>query len=69
MSSWFSVEYIDDLQARRGSNKKQMLEKVFTEDSEKWLNNQMIDFMNKATTCHSTHFMMETVNLVSFVIS
>ena len=38
-------------------------------DSEKWLNDQSINLMNKATTYHSTHFMMEIVNLVPLVVS
>ena len=38
-------------------------------DSEKWLNDQSINLMNKATTYHSTHFVMEIVNLVPLVVS
>ena len=52
VSSWFPVEDIDDLQVQRGSNKK-ILEKSLTKDPEKWLNNQKISLMNKATTYHS----------------
>ena len=48
VSSWFSVEDIADLQVQRESNKKTMLEKSFKKNSEKWLNNQMINLMNKA---------------------
>ena len=68
---WFSVEDIAYLQVQRGSNKKKkkLLEKYFTKGSEKWLNNQRINLMNKVTTYHSTHFVMEIVNLVPFVVS
>ena len=66
--SSFSVEDIADLLVQRGSNKK-LLEKNFTRDSEKWFNNQRINLINKATTYHSTHSVMETVNLVPFVVS
>ena len=55
VSRWFSVEDITHLPVQCGSNKK-VLEKKFTKDSEKWLNNQRINLMNKATTYHSTHF-------------
>ena len=65
VSSWFFVKYIAHLQVHRGSNKK-MQEK---EDSEIWLSNQRIDFMNKSTTYNATHFAMETVNLVPFPVS
>ena len=61
---WFSVKDIADLQAQHGSNKKEIPEKNFTKDSKKWLNNQSISLMNKTTTYGSTHFVMETVNLV-----
>ena len=70
VSTCFSVEDIADLQVQRGSNNsnKKILEKNFTKDSEKWLSNQRINLMHKATTYHSTHFMKETVNLVPFVV-
>ena len=69
VSSWFSVEDIVDLQIQRGSNNKNAGKKIFTKDSEKWLNDQSLNLMNKATTYYSTHFVMEIVNLVPLVVS
>ena len=36
VSSWFSVEDATDLQVQASSNKKKVLEKKFTKESEKW---------------------------------
>ena len=79
VSIWFSVEDIADLVVQRGSNqkkkkkkrkeKKKFIEKILKKYKNKWLNNQQINLINKATTYHSTHFVMETVSLVPFVIS
>ena len=60
--SWFSAEDIADLQIQRGSNKK-MLQKKFHERLREIVKKPEDQF-----DVHSTHLVMETVNLVPFVV-
>ena len=64
---WFSVEDIAYLQVQHGSNKTNAGKK-FHKRLREMVKQPEDQFDEQGTTYHSTHFMMETVNLAPFVV-